>query len=326
MEATDLRPMAMSYFQLLARHFGDTGTHRAAILEGTGVSDLDLADAGAEINFAQQVRQVENLNGLFGEGWVLETHELWRPSSHGVLGVAAMSAGTVGAALEILTRYVEARSPRLRFKLVEKPGVLILQHRIAVQLTVSQWRPIIEIDFMAVRAILAELLGASLAGLRFQFTCPEPGYAAKLAEVLGGAIEYGAAANAVLVPREFLDIRSPLADAGLNQYATRQLDHALHNAAAPTGVKHRVERILSLSDSGRMPSQRAAETLGLSQRTLVRRLDDAGVRYRDLVEAELRRRAERLLEAGVLSKAEISERLGFADPTGFSRACRRWFR
>jgi AraC-like DNA-binding protein len=59
---------------------------------------------------------------------------------------------------------------------------------------------------------------------------------------------------------------------------------------------------------------------------LIRRLADAGVGYRELTEAELKAKAARLLEGGVLSHAEISERLGFADPTGFSRACRTWFR
>jgi AraC-like DNA-binding protein len=67
-------------------------------------------------------------------------------------------------------------------------------------------------------------------------------------------------------------------------------------------------------------------SLGLSRRTLIRRLADAGLNYRELVDAELKSRAQRWLESGTLSKSEISERLGFADVTGFSRACRRWFR
>jgi AraC-like DNA-binding protein len=33
-----------------------------------------------------------------------------------------------------------------------------------------------------------------------------------------------------------------------------------------------------------------------------------------------------LLDAGKLSRDEMAEALGFADPTSFSRACRRWFK
>jgi AraC-like DNA-binding protein len=66
--------------------------------------------------------------------------------------------------------------------------------------------------------------------------------------------------------------------------------------------------------------------MGVSRRTLVRRLADAGVGYRRLADDELRRRAERLLRSGALSHAEIAIELGYSEPTSFSRACRRWFR
>jgi len=95
---------------------------------------------------------------------------------------------------------------------------------------------------------------------------------------------------------------------------------------APAGVKGRVERLLAHSETGRAPAEVVAASLGLSRRTLMRRLAEAGLNYRELVDAELKTRARRWLDSGALSKAEISERLGFADVTGFSRACRRWFR
>jgi AraC-like DNA-binding protein len=87
-----------------------------------------------------------------------------------------------------------------------------------------------------------------------------------------------------------------------------------------------VRHLLARSDNGRVSAAMAARALGLSQRTLARRLAEAGATYRELADAELKVRASRWLAGGVLSKAEIGERLGFADATGFSRACRRWFR
>ena len=66
--------------------------------------------------------------------------------------------------------------------------------------------------------------------------------------------------------------------------------------------------------------------MGVSRRTLVRRLAEAGAGYRQLADAELRGRAERLLLSGAPNHAQIAEDLGYADPTSFSRACRRWFR
>jgi AraC-like DNA-binding protein len=121
-------------------------------------------------------------------------------------------------------------------------------------------------------------------------------------------------------------MRSPLANAALSQHAVELLEQSAAAAAGPDGLRTRVQRLLATSDHGRLPSSFVARSLGLSQRTFARRLADAGASYRDLVDAELKARASRWLEAGMLSKAEIGERLGFADATGFSRACRRWFR
>jgi AraC-like DNA-binding protein len=73
-----------------------------------------------------------------------------------------------------------------------------------------------------------------------------------------------------------------------------------------------------------MDAQTAARMLGLSRRTMVRRLAESGVGYRQLLDSDLERRAAQLINTGALSHAEIAERLGYADATSFSRSLRRW--
>jgi len=323
-----MRPasLSMSYFQLLVRRFGETPVLRAAILEGTGVAEADLEDAGAEISLAQQVRQIDNMNRVLGEGWALTAPELWRPSSHGPLGVAATSAASVEEALAVLARYARTRSLSHRFRLVREADALVLEHRVAADLLPAQRRTFVETFFLSIRAILQALLGQAPDDVRYQFAVPEPHHAARVREVLGGEVAYDAPRSAVTVPARYLKARSPLADPALHRYACEQMDLKLRETGAPLGVRARVERLLARSGAGRLPAAAAAETLGLSSRTLVRRLAEAGISYRELVDAELKARARGHLEAGVLSHAEIADRLGFADATGFSRACRRWFR
>lgn len=65
--------------------------------------------------------------------------------------------------------------------------------------------------------------------------------------------------------------------------------------------------------------------LGMSPRTLIRRLQESGASYRGLVDRHRRRRAEALLREGSQSVAEIGYRLGYEDAANFARACRRWF-
>jgi AraC-like DNA-binding protein len=67
-----------------------------------------------------------------------------------------------------------------------------------------------------------------------------------------------------------------------------------------------------------------AHALGLSSRTLRRRLEQEGVSYRDIVETALRERSERLLAETDLQVSEVAFRAGYTDVSNFTRAFRRW--
>jgi len=98
LDQVELRTPPATYFQQIVRRFGDSAATRAAILDGTGVSEEEIERAPVEITPAQQFRQFDNMNLLFGEGWPLRAPELWRPSAHGALGVAVASAPDAGSA------------------------------------------------------------------------------------------------------------------------------------------------------------------------------------------------------------------------------------
>ena len=327
LDRTELRPAPATYFQQIVRRFGDSAATRAAILEGTGVDEAEIGDVPGDITLAQQLRQFDNMNRLFGEGWALDAPELWRPAAHGALGVAVSSAPDVGSALQILARYITAHTPNQRLKLSRMPGSAILRHDTAVTIPEGQARIMAEAVLLGVASLLSLMLGrAQQLELRFDYAWSEPPYGAKLTEALGSEVRWNAPVSAVIVPTNLLTVRSPLANAALCHHALELLEQSGAISAGPEGVKARVRQLLAGSDNGRVSAMMAARALGLSQRTLARRLAEAGATYRELADAELRERASRWLAAGVLSKAEIGERLGFADATGFSRASRRWFR
>ncbi|MFY0539064.1 helix-turn-helix transcriptional regulator [Nannocystis pusilla] len=67
-----------------------------------------------------------------------------------------------------------------------------------------------------------------------------------------------------------------------------------------------------------------AKRLGMSQRTLQRRLQDAGRSFQDLFDDVRRELALRHLAAGNLTICEIANRVGFTDLRAFYRAFKRW--
>lgn len=323
--ALERLPMTMGYFRLLLRGFGDAPERRAAILAGTGVSETALADPGADISLFQQVRQVDNLNALMGEGWAFAQPDLWSHASHGALGVAALTAPDLAGAIETIARYGGVRSPYARMALKKGRATWTLQYLPAVDLEPRQGRAITEASLLGVRAVTAAVLGRPARGARWLFTGPQPVYADRARAVMHGEVSYGAEVAGLVVPAAELAIASPFADPSLHARAVEELEAELQRRAAPLDLKARAERLLATMPAGRLDSPAAARALGVSRRTLVRRLAEAGVGYRELLDQELRRRARRLLDAGDLSHAEIAERLGYAEATSFSRACRRWF-
>jgi AraC-like DNA-binding protein len=89
-----------------------------------------------------------------------------------------------------------------------------------------------------------------------------------------------------------------------------------------------LERALSLVsvdlEDGERGADHLAARLGVSERTLRRRLAEHGVSYRELLDRARHRRALELLGGGDRSVTEVALLVGFSDATSFTRAFRRW--
>ena len=68
----------------------------------------------------------------------------------------------------------------------------------------------------------------------------------------------------------------------------------------------------------------AARALGMSTRTLQRRLQERGIVYARLVDEVRRRLSDKYLADGNLSLGEIAYLLGYSESSAFNRAYRRW--
>ncbi len=70
--------------------------------------------------------------------------------------------------------------------------------------------------------------------------------------------------------------------------------------------------------------EQVAEKVGIPQRTLQRRLQDAGTSYTQLVNELRFELVAKLLKDPVVPIASVAKQAGFADHSGFSRAFRAW--
>jgi AraC-like DNA-binding protein len=323
-DGAELHPSKL-YFRLVVHHLGASDARLDVVLEGTGVSAADVDNPRVEIYYPQFMRLIANVDRERGEGWFLAAPDLWTTSSLRPLGVAAISAQTFGGAAELIARHLSFGLPQHRLRLLRRSTDVLLRYWPIAPIPQTEDRFLACCLMLALRELFGKILGSAAAKLSSEFASGEPPYAMALAERLGGRVCWSAPNNAIVIPEGLMEFRSLLADPVLHQAAVERLEEAKRRPPSD-GVRGRVERLLARSDSPRMPFDEAAQALALSPRSLARRLDETDVTYRDLVDSELKKRARRWLDAGVLSQMEIAERLGFADATGFSRACRRWFR
>jgi AraC-like DNA-binding protein len=85
-------------------------------------------------------------------------------------------------------------------------------------------------------------------------------------------------------------------------------------------------RQLLLDEVGRVEptASRLARALGLSERTLSRRLDAEGTSFRAILDGLRRQTATALLRDPALGIAEVAFVLGYSEPTAFHRSFKRW--
>jgi AraC-like DNA-binding protein len=320
----DLGATPFSYFRMIAYRFGDTPERMQAVLEGTGVEPGSLDDPRIGFNLSQQLRQFDNVSRLAGPDWVLQALKLFNTSNHDNLGLAIVSAPTVRAGLAIIRSYVQKRITHVRAHLTEDSDGATLVFDIGSGMTPDQHRAFEEILLFSALAIVETQLPSLPESIRLLFKCAEPGYSQALRTQLGDRFLYGAPQTGIFVPAEYLEARPLLADPSLHAIAVERLDQDARRSRSAEGIRARVERLLAGAPNGRLDAELIAQSLGVSTRSLTRRLAEVDTNLRDLTDAELHRRAARYFAAGNFSMAEISDRLGFADPTGFSRAVGRW--
>jgi AraC-like DNA-binding protein len=321
----DRLPMPISYFELVLRQFGTTQSLRDAILAGTGISAAQLSEPGREISLGQQRQLVRNVNRLRPGGWSLSVGASLHASTHGPLGFAVVSAPTLGDALDLLVRFAQVRSPSHRAE-GETQGdsyrLALIEQTLA---SLEERIPETEVFLLSMQAMVESVLARPFREGRFEFGYPAPAWANLYREVFHSDVRFDAPTSALVLPTALRGLRSPLADPDGYAAVLPRLEMLARRIEGHDTTPARVERLLVEVGDSPLALAAAARRLGLSGRTLIRRLHDAGTSYRALVDAHRRRRAEALLREGTQSVAEVAHQLGYEDPANFGRACRRWF-
>jgi AraC-like DNA-binding protein len=321
---SDDLPMPSAYFKFLLEQFGTTPALRAAILEGTGVDPADVAALGEEITVGQQLRQCRNLTAVAPPGWGLAVGVRLGTFSHGGLGFGAVSAPTLGDALELLVRFGHVRDPCFGFQLRKFAREVRIEIHERIDLLEIERVPEIETFLLGLQASLESILGRKLDEAKVD-VAGRPAHADLYRRYFSGTVRFGAEVSALVIPAAWLDHPSPFADAALHRASVVNLEALAERLQGNRYTPALVEELMASGGQGGRSLEEVAERLAVSTRTLIRRLRAAGTTYRDLRDAHRKKRAIELLSDTSLTAAEVAYRLGFEDASNFGKACHRWF-
>ena len=140
-----------------------------------------------------------------------------------------------------------------------------------------------------------------------------------------GPITFGARRNALVLHATDLDRPFLTYNAELLDMLNPQLERALEERRAQSSISEQVKWILRRLLAGRRPEIAAvARELGLSDRTLQRRIIDDGATFRQLLLEARQELAREYLNRPEMDVTEVAFLLGYEDSNSFYRAFRTW--
>ena len=246
----------------------------------------------------------------------LATHAVARPL--GLFGHMVWLSGTVRDALTRATKFYAMVTQRSTLRLDEERDTAWVRMPPARK-QIARGRVLVEFPFASLAMRAREATGGrfKLRAVRFTHAGEAtPAYA----EVFGVPVAFGAAVDEVELDAAMLDLRlasdDPITAAALEANVAARI-------ARPTSpFVDRARRVIAGIDCP--PTLTAvARGVGVSARTLRRRLEEEGQSLRAVVDDVRRERADTLLGTGTPIK-EVAFALGFSEPSAFSRAYKRW--
>ena len=301
----------------------EAGVNAAELLEEVGLTAADFADPEGTIPFATGDAMLslgakrsgcEHLGLLVGERAPAQ--------SMGTVGYLMLSSATVGQALQALTRHLDMHDRGAVVALREEEGVAILSYSLLVP---GLKRPdqILALSIAVGRNILRGLCGPQWRPLAVSFAFARPKRVAPYQQCFGLTPQFDAPESALIFPAQQLMQPLPGADRFLHHLMRERVQ-----SAARGSFDDLVELVRGHLRARRsvepMSLAEVAAQIGLHEKTLSRHLAARGTSFRIVREEVLFENAKDLLRGTRLAMGEIASALGYADPSVFSRAFRRW--
>jgi len=311
--------------QMVLQTASALGLDRAQLLAEVGVTEAELADRDGYTTLDTQLRlghRIAHLRPNVNIG--LAALDYMRPSTLGVLGYVLSHCVTLRDVVDAVLRYQNLLSPAVQWS---------LQQGATNRVTIEAAPPMQSLAFpLETQVGVLVVVGRQLTGVewipdRILLRHVPRGDPAEFTRRLGREVEFGAECNALELSAETLALPVLGARPQLQPAVVALVESIEQPAAEPAPPEHTGRVLTLLHDEipkGMTTKDEAARSLGVSARTLTRRLQEEGVSFRALLERARQDLAQGWLGNDGVAIHEVAYLLGYSEPSTFHRSFRRW--
>lgn len=299
---------------------------RAALLRSVGVDPTAAADPAFMIPDTEYYGLLERIAAAdpTASDLALRTGASMRCSDYGAFGLAFKSALSLRGAFERAVRYARALTTVSTYEVVDTDaGAYMVLHRDGERrggLRMSN-----EATLASILTISREVSTAEVAPRAVFFKHPAPTVSVLHERFFGCPVLFESDRDALLFSKESLEVPNKVGDASISKFFDAHLEKSLAELGDDAGLAQRVRIQVSQALSEGIPKvSDVARPMGMSGRTLQRRLSEQGHSFQGLVDEARRQLAERLLRQTEYSLTEIAYLTGFSEQSAFTRAFKRW--
>lgn len=302
------------------------GHNSHEILDEIGVDRESLTNPNTRIPMDKVNLLWERAVAVTGdEAFGLEVIGFVAPTTFHALTYAHHASSTLRETLQRTVRFADVISTSARLELLESEE----ETSVKFFLDQGQMKPSYQaIDAFCGLAMISlkSLLRTDQNIVKTLRLCrPKPADTSRYQQIFGCPIEFKAEIDEMVFENSCLDIAIPTANpelARINEQILAEYHAKLNKEDVVTSVLRKISEHLSTAE----PSQeKIAAELGMSSRSLHRKLKERNVTYKALLDDTRKNLALQFIKQPELSITDIAYQLGFFDSSSFSKSFKRWF-